>query len=157
MRERATILRRFYHAYRRRIQFAQEDRKLAEDVAKREAEEIRLEELAKENGTKIVKKDETSNHGKEVEEEEKTTFPLSQPEGFFVASSIEMSLVLARSMAMSGSPMVINSICHTLLNLMEKSDGAILIIGSHQPIDLSINMVAFFTTHFNMMANLYYY
>jgi hypothetical protein len=127
LRDRAVVLQRFYHAHRRQITFALQERKEAEDVAQK-VEEQRLAEL---KGTTNKDKEQKGSNGLEEGAEDDTVFPLSQPEGFFVASSIEMSLVLARSMAMSGSPIVVNSVCHTLLNLMEKSQGGKgLVVGS---------------------------
>lgn len=127
LRDRAVVLQRFYHAHRRQIAFALQERKEAEDVAQK-VEEQRLADLKR---TTNKDKEQKGSNGLEEGAEDDTVFPLSQPEGFFVASSIEMSLVLARSMAMSGSPVVVNSVCHTLLNLMEKSQGGKgLVVGS---------------------------
>ena len=128
--DRAIVLQRFYHAHRRQVEFALQQRKEVFAAAHKEAERVAEAAAASAsasaalggNGMSTVEEKEGSTH---PEKEDEAVFPLSQPEGFFVASSIEMSLVLARSMAMTGSSIVVTSICHTLLHLMEKSQGAI--------------------------------
>ena len=52
-------------------------------------------------------------------------FPLTKPEGFFSASSIEMNLTLARTMAAAGMPSIVKGVCETLLQLMSRANGAI--------------------------------
>ena len=52
-------------------------------------------------------------------------FPLTKPEGFFIASSIEMNLTLARTMAAAGMPSIVKGVCETLLQLMSRANGAI--------------------------------
>ena len=125
MRERALVLQRMYYAHSRRVQAAVIERNQQMDDAENEAAE-ELRRLATSSSTTKGGGGKGKEEKKEEEEDEDdANFPLSQPEGFFVASSIEMSLVLARSMAAAGSPAVVNAVCQTLLNLMEKSKGAI--------------------------------
>ena len=121
MTERAIVLQRYYQAHKRQVDVALEERKTAETIAIKEAESTRQNESKDSNTSTDISTDSSTDSN----DNEETMFPLSQPEGFFVSSSIEMSLVLARSMAMSGNPAVVNAVCQTLLNLMEKSKGAI--------------------------------
>ena len=132
IKTQATVLQRFHYAIQRDILRSLSERDAEEAawqaIAKAKAAansetSLSQQELETSQGFKSIVAGSADSKNKDVDP--LFQFPLSKPEGFFLASSIEMNLTVARTMAAAGMPSVVKGVCETLLRLMTCADGAI--------------------------------